>query len=354
MVCVGAIIAGSAIVPLSFDDENYSKEACSIACMATPWLISIGFVTAFSALFSKIWRVNKIFRNPHSFKRIKVTEKDVLAPFFFLMTVNIITLICWTTINPLIYEREPSSGTDYWNREYKSFHGSCVSSTDSAGGAVPFIVLLVVINGVAVIIANVQAYQARHINVEFQESKYIAMATACMLESFIIGVPVVALLKENPTSVFIVVSLLIFITCTAVLGLLFIPKVVYLREYDADQTEKKSSPSRQCERSASAQDGGMKFDIMEVRKRIGNKASYINSGYESEALAHSTCPRDSTAGPQDEGNRGGSGLDTSWGDREKSEGVPKSTTDSPQDDGNRDSGLTMESPQEDSNRSLAE
>ena len=102
MVCTGSFIAGCAIIPLSFDDEKYSVQACSIACMATPWLVSIGFVTgiasvyfcalyltvtltyhfclywsitAFSALFSKIWRVNKIFNNPNKFSRIKVTEK---------------------------------------------------------------------------------------------------------------------------------------------------------------------------------------------------------------------------------------------------------------------------------------
>lgn len=57
------------------DDKHYSERGCSIACMAVPWLISVGFVTMFSALFSKVWRVNQIFNNPNRFRRIKVTEK---------------------------------------------------------------------------------------------------------------------------------------------------------------------------------------------------------------------------------------------------------------------------------------
>lgn len=32
----------SAIIPMSFDDEVTSQDGCSIACMATPWLASVG------------------------------------------------------------------------------------------------------------------------------------------------------------------------------------------------------------------------------------------------------------------------------------------------------------------------
>jgi hypothetical protein len=37
-----------------------NQHGLDVACMATPWLLSIGFVTAFSALFSKTWRLNKV------------------------------------------------------------------------------------------------------------------------------------------------------------------------------------------------------------------------------------------------------------------------------------------------------
>lgn len=264
MVCAGAAIAGSAIIPLSFDDEKYSTQACSIACMATPWLLSIGFVTAFSALFSKIWRVNQIFHNPNKFSRIKVTEKDVLAPFAFLMMVNIITLICWSVVNPLVYERLSSSGTDYWNREYKSFYGTCVSSTDAAGGSLPYIIIIVVTNSVSVIIANVQAYEARKIDVEFQESKFIAMATASFLQAFIIGIPVIVLVEEDPQAMFIVESMLIFITFTAVLLLLFVPKLTYLRSYDTEQAARKTRLENRVLSNLDADQ--LRFNILEAKR----------------------------------------------------------------------------------------
>ena len=55
MLPIGAILMGSAMIPLSIDDEG-SQRAADIACMCSPWLINVGFVVVFSALFSKTWR----------------------------------------------------------------------------------------------------------------------------------------------------------------------------------------------------------------------------------------------------------------------------------------------------------
>ena len=51
---------GSAIIPLSLDDEVLSQRGASMACMAVPWLFSVGYVLSFTALFSKTWRINKV------------------------------------------------------------------------------------------------------------------------------------------------------------------------------------------------------------------------------------------------------------------------------------------------------
>lgn len=246
MLSAGTLVVASSLIPLTFDNKRYSMSACSKACMSFPWLISFGFVTVFSALFSKIWRVNKILNNPNKFSKIKVTEKNVIAPCAVLLIVNTITLICWTVINPLKYEVKASRGTDNWNRVYKSFYGACQSSKDTAGGSVPYLIILSVANVIPVIIANVQAYHARFISDEFQESKYVALATACILQVIIIGTPVVLLLQEQPRAMFIVTTIVISITCTAVLLLIFVPKVQCLREYDANKREGHNAGAEVC------------------------------------------------------------------------------------------------------------
>jgi len=76
MICIGTLLMGSAIIPLSIDDEN-SQRAADIACMCSPWLINIGFTISFSALFAKTWRLNKILLSKNGLRRVKVKEKDV-------------------------------------------------------------------------------------------------------------------------------------------------------------------------------------------------------------------------------------------------------------------------------------
>lgn len=122
--------------------------------MLTPWLTSLGFVTAFSALFSKTWRINKLLHSAASFRRVKVTEMDVIKPFAFLMSANVILLILWTILSPLEFQRE-ADYTDEYGRVVSS-HGSCVASTEEGGGAIPYVVVLAVINLCPVVLANVQ------------------------------------------------------------------------------------------------------------------------------------------------------------------------------------------------------
>lgn len=109
MIAAGVLIMASALIPLSFDDggengdveDNWAKGIC----MSIPWLSSTGFTVTFSALFSKTWRVNRIFQTGRNLVKIKVTVQEVLLPFVILFALNIIVLICWTIVDPLTYIR---------------------------------------------------------------------------------------------------------------------------------------------------------------------------------------------------------------------------------------------------------
>jgi len=63
----GIFIFSSTIIPLSHDDdgipESKNKTFGVGVCMAQPWLAFTGFSIIFSALFSKTWRVNRLFHS---------------------------------------------------------------------------------------------------------------------------------------------------------------------------------------------------------------------------------------------------------------------------------------------------
>ena len=96
-----------------------------------------------------------------------------------------------------------------------------------------FIVPLGIVNALVLVIANIQAYQARSIEIESSEGKYILLAILIMLEAWLIGGPVLLMNQENPQVSFAVISILIFVTCVATLVLIFVPKIRYKTKMDA-------------------------------------------------------------------------------------------------------------------------
>jgi 7 transmembrane sweet-taste receptor of 3 GCPR len=80
MVCIGALVFGSALFPLGVDDGIASEVTCSRACMSIPWLLALGWTILFSGLFAKLRRVNIVFRNAAQFRRLTVSHRDVLQP----------------------------------------------------------------------------------------------------------------------------------------------------------------------------------------------------------------------------------------------------------------------------------
>eukprot|EP00008_Paramoeba_atlantica_P014856 CAMPEP_0201478202 /NCGR_PEP_ID=MMETSP0151_2-20130828/3105_1 /ASSEMBLY_ACC=CAM_ASM_000257 /TAXON_ID=200890 /ORGANISM="Paramoeba atlantica, Strain 621/1 / CCAP 1560/9" /LENGTH=574 /DNA_ID=CAMNT_0047859209 /DNA_START=160 /DNA_END=1881 /DNA_ORIENTATION=+ len=205
LICLGTLILASTLFPLSIDDKNHSQREADVACMAIPWTLSIGFTLTFAALFSKTWRVNRIFSSSKKsdyFQVIKVNVVDVLIPMLVLLALNSITLICWTTISPLKYERRNHEGTDGWNRVISTY-GSCVSS-DGPEGWVPYVVILLVINFSSLIFALIEAYKARSISVAFSETRYISFTFVLMLQSFVVGIPLLFLVYDEPRDYYVV------------------------------------------------------------------------------------------------------------------------------------------------------
>lgn len=225
MICSGVLLMGSAIIPVTIDDGNATQATADKACMAVPWLLSLGFNTAFAALFSKTWRIYKLMQSAQRFRRIQVTPLDVITPYVTLLVISVITLTCWTVISPLKYVRRAYPGTDPWNRFFATY-GHC----DSPGVTeFPFIIVLFLVNGTVLVIANIYAYKCRNLETEYSESRYIFLIMSSVLQVCLIGLPISILVHTQPITYFTVTSLLIFIICSDILGFIFIPKIIAFR-----------------------------------------------------------------------------------------------------------------------------
>ena len=205
VICSGAFVMALTILPLSLDDEVLSESDADIACTSIPWLLSMGMTFIFSAIFSKLWRVNRLF-SAQSYRRVVVRERDVIAPFVLLFTLNTVLLITWTVIDPLSSERLPVE-----DEEWKSY-AAC--RTGDVGRGLMYSIAGV--NMLALILACYQAYRARNISDEFSESRNFGLAVGCWLQVLLVGFPALYLVDpdDTTTNYYLQVGLLFVLTMT--------------------------------------------------------------------------------------------------------------------------------------------
>lgn len=180
-----------------------------------------------------MWRVNKIFNNP-ALRRIKVTALDVSKPLFVLLATNIIILIVWTSVSPLVWVREAVSEDIYGNPTESM--GLCKSDK-----ALPFAITLLILDLGAMSFALHQAYLARNIAVEFAESSYIMVAIGCIVLVCFMGIPIIIISQENSKARFFVLTCIIFVMTMSLLICIFGPKEKFRRNKGAIKDSIKRS-----------------------------------------------------------------------------------------------------------------
>lgn len=159
------------------------------------------------------------------FKRIKLTPVDVIKPMVALLILNVIVLTVWTVTDPLVRETIVVS-KDTFDRNVETY-GVCSSEHGSI-----FLAVLCIINIGSLLFAVIEAYKARNISTELQESSYIFTAMAIILLVSFIGVPVLIIAHETNAYYFVVVGI-VFVVCSSILLLIFIPKIQAVRKPQA-------------------------------------------------------------------------------------------------------------------------
>lgn len=218
-LCIGTLVMALAVIPMGMQGTEPSARL-DAACMAVPWLLLLGFVIAFSALFSKTWRLNQLLNSGMSMKRIQVQAKDVIWPFVVLMTLNVACLLGWTLLSPLEYVHIQSNSVDSWGRRVEG-HGQCQSPDNNY---LYFMMPIVLFDFVGMATATYQSYVARNLPTILSESFYLALAMASLLETFLLGGPMLFMSMDNPTAFFLVGTCLVCITSMTILLPIFVPK----------------------------------------------------------------------------------------------------------------------------------
>ena len=215
VLTIGVALFGGTLIGVSITDENTSLQAADAACASIPWFVNIGLTVIFSALFSKLWRINQIFHGAKAYRKLRVTETSVLGPFLLWFSLNSILLAFRTAFFSYEYTRVEVDGNP------ADTVGTC--QDEGVGDTLLFIGNFLVTLS-AFVAAAWQAWKARDISDEFSESKTLGMAMLIWGQILVIGVPVNFLVGvDSPvTSYFVSVSM-IFGLCIGMLGAIYLP-----------------------------------------------------------------------------------------------------------------------------------
>jgi ABC-type branched-subunit amino acid transport system substrate-binding protein len=239
MLCIGVIVMATSIIPMSFQ-EPMPTSSLNVSCMSQLWLLSAGFTTTFSALFCKIWRLNKVVKSSIRFKKMRVRIQDVLYPFAILLSLNFLLLTVWSVVDPLVWVR--TTDDQFMTSGLASGStGACASA--SKQNEIIFYTFFCLFNFAALGCANWQSYKARTLQTDFNESTNITMSMMFMTEAAVLGVPVLFLVGQDPSAFFLVRSVLITIISLGVLMPILVPKVSLRNKKELEVTRVMASRS---------------------------------------------------------------------------------------------------------------
>lgn len=123
----------------------------------------------------------------------------------------------WTIVDPYEWIREEAI-PGFTN-------GFCYSENYWA-----FLAMLVFCNLLVACYTLIQAFECRKLSTEYNENTWIGFSLACLVQVWLIGLPILQLMGDEPDWLFITKTSIVFFTCVSTLLCIFVPKIRFLRE----------------------------------------------------------------------------------------------------------------------------
>ncbi|XP_071803868.1 gamma-aminobutyric acid type B receptor subunit 1-like isoform X1 [Asterias amurensis] len=222
LMLVGGMMAYISIVLLGVDTGIASEEVFIGTCKAKTWCLSIGFSLAFGSMFSKTWRVHKIFTNKTAMKTV-LKDARLMTSVATLVLLDVVILILWEIFDPVTAEKR--LGEKVFDEEnddivYTPIHTMCQSAN-----LIYWIGAFYVINGLLLVFGAFLAWETRKVSIPaLNDSKYIGICVYNILILSFIGAPV-SFILEDPNIHFALIATLIWLATTLTLCVVFGPKI---------------------------------------------------------------------------------------------------------------------------------
>ncbi|XP_038066081.1 gamma-aminobutyric acid type B receptor subunit 1-like [Patiria miniata] len=235
VIAVGCFMCYVDVIVAGLNQNYMSETVGNSVCLAQIWILPISFSLAFGGLFAKTWRVHVIFSNKT--KRTKIVDYHLFAIIGVVVAVDVIIISVWTAIDPsrLIH----TTLSDQLDKSADKIIVRMVDKCDSPDSPrFLWIGIILCWKGILLMYGAVLAWETRKVTMpQLNDSKYIAVAIYNVAVPSIIVAPLVTFISSDMpgTSYILTASCIIFGT-TVTNCLIFIPKVIALRQQKNDGT----------------------------------------------------------------------------------------------------------------------
>ncbi|XP_070555740.1 gamma-aminobutyric acid type B receptor subunit 2-like [Ptychodera flava] len=187
--------------------------------------VSFGFTISFGAMFSKTWRIHKIFTNK-TLITVKIRDWRLLLHVVYFLCADIAILLTWFKLDPPravtveLPEEVDENGKDC---VYLPRVEVCVSRYINL-----WLGLICGYKGIVILFGVFLAWETRQVKYAvLNDSRHIGFAVYNVLVMSTMGVPTVVLMRPEQTEAKFLINALCIIFCTtAILCLVFLPKIL--------------------------------------------------------------------------------------------------------------------------------
>lgn len=216
-ICAGSAILMSSLIPMTFDgNQGWSNTQLDRACVAMPWLMIVGNILIYGALFTKLWRVHRVLQ----FSRRTVKIKDVGRPVLILLGLALVILLVWTIVDPMKYIYITV------DEERGEVLGTCESDHQTA-----FLFPLMIIMILPALMTEFMAWKTKDVDGVYSESYWIFIMILVQLEIVFFAIPVTIALNEvSAEGQYLGFTIITWVFATSPLGLIIFPKFIAYRK----------------------------------------------------------------------------------------------------------------------------
>ncbi|XP_022089765.1 gamma-aminobutyric acid type B receptor subunit 2-like [Acanthaster planci] len=228
LIALGCLLLYSSVFVSGLNRADFSDTAFTILCFVDVWLICVGISFSFGSLLVKTYRIFAIFeRAVARFKKIDLPDKKLISVVMLLVLVDSVTVIFWVTLGqPMVktINLEPRL-SDTISPE-KEIYILPVLRQCSSVHEVYFTAAIYGFKGILLVLGLFLSWEIRNVSIKgLNDSKYIALSIYVVTITIVLTVPTLQVFVYNADMHFCIFSTAIILANTAVLCLVFVPKL---------------------------------------------------------------------------------------------------------------------------------